>query len=161
MTIRIVRWPLLALAEVAASAARFSASSSRANAERVASRRASAGVSSSTYAVREAVRSWSPLAWRAVSARRSRGSRTSCSSTGDRLVGRARIGVGVGHQPVERLDRARVGHLQPGLAQLAEHLGLALSDAPGDDVLVLQVAVVDVEMAHNLVRRGLRVEAEC
>ena len=34
MTIQIVRWPLLALAEVAARAARFSASSSRASAER-------------------------------------------------------------------------------------------------------------------------------
>ena len=71
MTIQIVRWPRLALAAVPASAARFSASRSRANAERVASRRASAGVASSTYAVRDAVRPWSPLAWRTVSARES------------------------------------------------------------------------------------------
>ena len=42
MTIQIVRWPRLALAEVAARAARFSASSSRANAERWSRRRAPA-----------------------------------------------------------------------------------------------------------------------
>ena len=48
MTIQMVRWPLLALAEVAASAARFSASSSRASAERLASSWSRAGVTSPT-----------------------------------------------------------------------------------------------------------------
>ena len=48
MTIQIVRWPRLALAAVAASAARFSASSSRASAERLASSWSSAGVTSPT-----------------------------------------------------------------------------------------------------------------
>ena len=48
MTIQIVRWPLLALAEVAASDARFSASSSRASAERLASSWSRAGVTSPT-----------------------------------------------------------------------------------------------------------------
>ena len=66
----------------------------------------------------------------------------------------------VGRQPGERLHGARVGHLGLDAAQLAEHLGLALADAPGDDVLVLQVAVVDVEVAHHFVRGGLGVEAE-
>ena len=48
MTIQIVRWPRLALAAVAARAARFSASSSRASAERVASSWSSAGVTAAT-----------------------------------------------------------------------------------------------------------------
>jgi hypothetical protein len=48
MTIQIVRWPRLAFVAVAASAARFSAWSSRASAERVASRRSRVGLTAVT-----------------------------------------------------------------------------------------------------------------
>ena len=78
----------------------------------------------------------------------------------DGLVGGGEVGVGAGRQPGERLHGPRVGDLGLRAAQLAEHLGLALADAPGDDVLVLEVAVVDVEVAHHFVRGGLGVEAQ-
>ena len=58
-----------------------------------------------------------------------------------------------------RLVRASVASGRE-LAHLGDDLRVALADAPGDDVLVLEVPVVDVEMAHDLVRVGLRVEAE-
>ena len=57
MTIRIVRWPLLALAAVAARAARFSASSSRASAERAVSRQLERRHDLGDVRVREALRS--------------------------------------------------------------------------------------------------------
>ena len=111
----------------------------------------SAGMTSPMYAVREALRPWSPLAWRTRLGARER----------DGLVGGARGRRW--RRPTSRSSALTArGSATCGLmlAQLAEHLGLALADAPGDDVLVLQVAVVDVEMAHHLVRVGLRVEAE-